>query len=138
MIYNLGGPDSPDAIRPFLQNLFSDPMILRVPGPVRAFLSRFIAWRRAPVAQEIYAQIGGRSPILPETEKQVAALQKILGDAYRVFIAMRYWHPFAAASELQTTLQEQIVHLRRSEIIGGGSFLFKSEFSFLMESISCC
>lgn len=95
MIYNLGGPDSPDAIRPFLQNLFSDPMILRVPGPVRAFLSRFIAWRRAPVAQEIYAQIGGRSPILPETEKQVAALQKILGDAYRVFIAMRYWHPFA-------------------------------------------
>ena len=95
VIYNLGGPDSPEAVRPFLKNLFSDPMILRMPAPVRAFLSRFIAWRRAPVAREIYAQIGGRSPILPETEKQAVALQKVLGDAHRVFIAMRYWHPFA-------------------------------------------
>ena len=95
MIYNLGGPDSPDAVRPFLKNLFSDPMILRVPALVRAFLSWFIAWRRAPVAREIYAQIGGRSPILPETEKQASALQSALGDDHRVFIAMRYWHPFA-------------------------------------------
>ena len=110
--YNLGGPDSPAAVRPFLQNLFSDPMILRVPAPVRFFLARFIAWRRAPVAQEIYARIGGRSPILPETEKQAAALQAALNDAeaagaaaaaatdgaeYRVFVAMRYWHPFAGA-----------------------------------------
>lgn len=95
VIYNLGGPDSPEAVRPFLKNLFSDPNILRVPGPVRWFLARFISWRRAPVAQEIYAQIGGRSPILPETEKQRDALQAVLGDDYRVFVSMRYWHPFA-------------------------------------------
>ena len=95
IIYNLGGPDSPEAVRPFLKNLFSDPMILRVPFPVRWFLSRFISWRRAPVAQKIYAQIGGKSPILPETEKQRGALQAALGDAYRVFVSMRYWHPFA-------------------------------------------
>lgn len=95
VIYNLGGPDSPDAVRPFLKNLFSDPMILRVPAPVRWCLARFISWRRAPVAQEIYAQIGGRSPILPETEKQRDALQAALGDDYRVFVSMRYWHPFA-------------------------------------------
>lgn len=95
--YNLGGPDGPDAVRPFLQNLFSDPMILRMPAPLRAVLARFIAWRRAPVAQEIYAQIGGRSPILPETEKQAAALQAKLGDGHKVFVAMRYWHPFAEA-----------------------------------------
>lgn len=95
VIYNLGGPDSPDAVRPFLKNLFSDPMILRVPAPVRWFLSWLIAWRRAPIAREIYAQIGGRSPILPETEKQADALQSVLGDDYRVFISMRYWHPFA-------------------------------------------
>ena len=95
VIYNLGGPDSPEAVRPFLKNLFSDPMILRVPAPVRWFLARLISWRRAPVAQEIYAHIGGRSPILPETEKQRDALQAILGDDYRVFISMRYWHPFA-------------------------------------------
>ena len=97
VIYNLGGPDSPEAVRPFLRNLFSDPMILRVPAPVRWFLSWLISWRRAPVAREIYAAIGGRSPILPETEKQAARLQSILGDDYRVFIAMRYWHPFADA-----------------------------------------
>lgn len=95
--YNLGGPDGPDAVRPFLQNLFSDPMILRMPAPLRAVLARFIAWRRAPVAKEIYAQIGGRSPILPETEKQAAALQAELGTDYKVFVAMRYWHPFADA-----------------------------------------
>lgn len=97
VIYNLGGPDSQEAVRPFLKNLFSDPMILRVPAPVRWFLSWLISWRRAPIAQEIYAEIGGRSPILPETEKQAAALQTALGDDYRVFIAMRYWHPFADA-----------------------------------------
>ena len=95
VIYNLGGPDSPEAVRPFLKNLFSDPMILRVPAPVRWCLARFISWRRAPVAQEIYAHIGGRSPILPETEKQRDALQAVLGDDYRVFVSMRYWHPFA-------------------------------------------
>lgn len=95
VIYNLGGPDSPEAVRPFLKNLFSDPMILRVPAPVRWFLSWFIAWRRAPVAREIYARIGGRSPILPETQKQADALQAALGTDFRVFIAMRYWHPFA-------------------------------------------
>ena len=95
VIYNLGGPDSPEAVRPFLKNLFSDPMILRVPAPVRWFLSWFIAWRRAPVARGIYARIGGRSPILPETEKQAAALQTALGNDDKVFVAMRYWHPFA-------------------------------------------
>jgi protoporphyrin/coproporphyrin ferrochelatase len=95
VIYNLGGPDSPEAVRPFLKNLFSDPRILRVPAPVRWFLARLISWRRAPVAQEIYAQIGGRSPILPETEKQRDALQGELGDDFRVFVSMRYWHPFA-------------------------------------------
>jgi ferrochelatase len=70
-------------------------MILRVPALARWCLARFISWRRAPVAQEIYAHIGGRSPILPETEKQRDALQAVLGDDYRVFVSMRYWHPFA-------------------------------------------
>ena len=60
-------------------------------------LALFISWRRAPVAKEIYSEIGGRSPILPETEKQAAALQSILGNDFKIFIAMRYWHPFADA-----------------------------------------
>jgi protoporphyrin/coproporphyrin ferrochelatase len=97
VVYNLGGPDSPDAIQPFLFNLFSDPLILRQIAPVRWLLAKFISSRRAPVAKEIYAQIGGRSPIREETQAQVDALDKALnteGD-FKVFMAMRYWHPFA-------------------------------------------
>lgn len=99
VLFNLGGPDSPEAVRPFLQNLFSDPAIIRVPGFVRGILARVIAARRAPIAREIYGRIGGRSPILGLTEAQAraleAALHGVIGEA-RVFIAMRYWHPFAA------------------------------------------
>lgn len=97
VVYNLGGPDSLKSVYPFLKNLFSDPYILRMPGPLRWILARLIAWRRSPVARSIYAQIGGRSPILPGTEKQAAALQNLLGKNYKVFVAMRYWHPFASA-----------------------------------------
>mgnify|MGYP001072083033 CR=1 FL=1 len=98
ILFNLGGPDGPDAVRPFLQNLFCDPAIISLPGILRAPLGRFIARRRAPVAREIYAKIGGGSPIVPETEKQARALEESLsGDGVeaRCFIAMRYWHPFS-------------------------------------------
>ncbi|TXL75910.1 ferrochelatase [Vineibacter terrae] len=101
VLFNLGGPDSPEAVEPFLRNLFADPAILRVPGFVRRFLGPFIARRRAPTAQAIYARIGGRSPILPQTQAQAAALDAALADrspdhSCRAFIAMRYWHPFSA------------------------------------------
>ena len=98
VMFNLGGPDTLDAVRPFLGNLFSDPMILRVPGFLRKALAMAISWRRSSAAREIYGRIGGRSPILLETRKQAVALQNALseeGAAYRVFVAMRYWHPFA-------------------------------------------
>lgn len=95
VLFNLGGPDSPEAVRPFLFNLFNDPAIIGAPGPIRWALARFISWRRAPVAREIYANIGGRSPLLENTEAQARALQAALSDlgAVEVFIAMRYWHP---------------------------------------------
>ena len=95
MLFNLGGPDSLDAVRPFLLNLFSDPAIIRVPQPLRSLLARLIAARRAPVAREIYRRLGGRSPILPETEAQARALEAALGDLgeLKAFVAMRYWHP---------------------------------------------
>lgn len=95
VVYNLGGPDSPASVRPFLKNLFSDPAIIRLPWPLRWLVATLISRRRAPVAREIYAKIGGRSPILPETQKQADALQAALGEGHRVFVAMRYWHPFA-------------------------------------------
>src|SRR5207253_8145328 len=64
VLMNLGGPDSPDAVRPFLYNLFSDPAIIGLPAALRLPLAWLIAARRAPVARAIYAQLGGSSPLL--------------------------------------------------------------------------
>jgi ferrochelatase len=103
ILFNLGGPDSPEAVKPFLRNLFSDPAILRVPGFVRGPLAWFLSSRRAPTAQKIYAQIGGASPILGQTEAQARALEDVLRDAlgsdhrFRAFVCMRYWHPMTEA-----------------------------------------
>lgn len=98
VLMNLGGPDSPRAVRPFLYNLFSDPAIIRLPAVLRLPLAAMIAWRRNATAQQIYAHLGGSSPLLANTEAQAAALAAELGPEYRCFIAMRYWHPLTAAS----------------------------------------
>ena len=96
VLFNLGGPDGPEAIRPFLRNLFGDPAILRMPAPLRWVLSRVIARRRTPAATEIYARMGGKSPILAGTRDQAEALAAALGDGETsVFIAMRHWHPMS-------------------------------------------
>lgn len=96
VLMNLGGPDGPEAIRPFLYNLFSDPAILRLPRPIRVPLAHLIAWRRTVTARGIYSQLGGVSPLLENTLAQATALEASLGDENRCFVAMRYWHPFAA------------------------------------------
>jgi ferrochelatase len=98
VLFNLGGPDSLDSVRPFLFNLFNDPAIFHLPQPFRSWLAAFVAKRRAPVAVEIYRHLGGGSPLLANTEDQARALHRALGgtDDTRVFIAMRYWHPFTA------------------------------------------
>ena len=99
VLFNLGGPDSPAAVESFLQNLFSDAAVIPLPKLLRLPLARMIARRRAPIAQNIYRQIGGRSPILEETEAQARALESAL-KARRIeakcFVAMRAWKPFAA------------------------------------------
>ena len=97
VLFNLGGPDSPDAVRPFLFNLFNDPAIIGAPGPVRWALAQYISRRRAATARANYANMGGASPLLPNTKKQAQALQAALAGEgnVRCFIAMRYWHPFA-------------------------------------------
>jgi protoporphyrin/coproporphyrin ferrochelatase len=96
VLFNLGGPDSLAAVRPFLFNLFNDPAIIRVPALLRSMLAAWIARRRAPLAREIYAKMGNRSPILPNTEAQARALEQAFGGETKVFIAMRYWHPMTA------------------------------------------
>lgn len=97
VLFNLGGPDKPDAVGPFLVNLFSDPAIINLPGPLRWLAARLIASRRRPQAQKIYDQIGGGSPILGLTRQQADALESALADLdeVRCFVAMRYWHPMS-------------------------------------------
>lgn len=94
ILLNLGGPDSLDAVEPFLFNLFSDRDIFKL--PFQKTLAAFIAKKRAPKVIEEYKLIGGKSPIGYWTELQ----RKMLEDKLRndninvdVLIAMRYWHP---------------------------------------------
>lgn len=99
ILLNLGGPERLEDVRPFLYNLFSDRLIIRL-GP--AFLQRPIAWliakRRAPKSQNYYRQIGGGSPLNEITVAQCRALESELSPygLFKVGMIMRYWHPFAA------------------------------------------
>ena len=113
VLFNLGGPDRPESVQGFLFNLFNDPAIIGAPGPIRWLLARFISSRRAPVAREIYANLGGGSPLLANTEAQARALEDALGHSARVFIAMRYWHPFAAetAAEVKAFGPDHVILL---------------------------
>lgn len=104
VLFNLGGPDGPADVRPFLQNLFSDPAIIDLPGFLRLPLARLISTRREKSAQANYALMGGGSPLLPQTYKQAGALQDALtgaADDVRVFVAMRYWRPLTEDTALE-------------------------------------
>ncbi len=115
VLFNLGGPDSLEAIKPFLINLFSDPAIIDVPSFISWALARYIAWRRAPLARRMYEQIGGASPLLAHTEAQARALEAALVDLgeVRCFITMRYWHPRsdATAAEVKRFAPDRVVLL---------------------------
>ena len=98
VLFNLGGPDRPEAVRPFLYNLFNDPAIIGLPAPLRQGVAWLISTLRNKSAQANYAVMGGASPLLKETTAQAKALQATLrarlgADEVRVFIAMRYWNP---------------------------------------------
>lgn len=118
ILFNLGGPDGPRAVRPFLFNLFNDPAIIGAPGPLRWLLAQGISRRRAPVARRIYDELGGGSPLLANTEAQARALEAVLNaqtedGEVKVFVAMRYWHPMseAAARAVKAYDPERIVLL---------------------------
>jgi ferrochelatase len=118
VLFNLGGPDGPGAVRPFLFNLFNDPAIIGLPGVLRTPLAALISSRRAESARANYALMGGGSPLLPETRKQAEALQAVLSarsaaDEVRCFIAMRYWNPLtdATAAEVAAWAPDEIVLL---------------------------
>ncbi len=99
VLFQLGGPDTLEAIEPFLFNLFSDPDIIDFPFArlARKTLAKLISTTRAKKVQHHYAAIGGGSPIRRFTEQQARALESALEASdieARCFVAMRYWHPF--------------------------------------------
>jgi protoporphyrin/coproporphyrin ferrochelatase len=101
VLFQLGGPDTLDAIEPFLFNLFCDPDIIDFPFARigRKPLAKLISSTRARKVQHHYSIIGGGSPIRRFTERQARALQVKLEDSgldAHCFVAMRYWHPFTA------------------------------------------
>ena len=117
LLLNLGGPDRLEDVGPFLFNLFSDPEIIRIPF---SFLQRPLAWfistRRTKTSQENYRQIGGGSPLRQITESQAHALQEQLlqlGQEARIYVGMRYWHPFTeeAIAKIKLDRIERLVIL---------------------------
>jgi len=118
VLFQLGGPDTLEAIEPFLYNLFCDPDIIDFPFARigRKPLAKLISTTRARKVQHHYATIGGGSPIRRHTERQARALETELrsrGLDAHCFVAMRYWHPFTreAIVELQAADCDEVVLL---------------------------
>jgi ferrochelatase len=118
VLFQLGGPDTLEAIEPFLYNLFCDPDIIDFPFARigRKPLAKLISTTRARKVQHHYATIGGGSPIRKHTERQARALEAELqsqGIDARCFVAMRYWHPFTkeAVGQLRAAGCEEVVLL---------------------------
>jgi protoporphyrin/coproporphyrin ferrochelatase len=106
VLFQLGGPDTLEAIEPFLYNLFCDPEIIDFPFARigRKPLAKLISATRARKVQHHYATIGGGSPIRRNTERQARALEADLrrqGMDAHCFVAMRYWHPFTSEAVQQ-------------------------------------
>jgi ferrochelatase len=118
VLFNLGGPDGPRAVRPFLRNLFSDPAIIRAPAWLRWIVAELISRLRERLAVKNYAVMGGASPLNAETKAQADALAAELdrrrpADETRVFMAMRYWRPLTeeAVAEVAAFAPDEIVLL---------------------------
>lgn len=134
VLLNLGGPDSLEAVRPFLFNLFSDREIIRLgPSFLQKPIARLISRFRSQKTARMYSLIGGKSPILDITTAQGEALQECLNTAveklrssedktsqlpgsvpsqtcFKVYIGMRYWHPFIKDT-VQNIFKDGVQHI---------------------------
>lgn len=93
VLLNLGGPTSMNEVKPFLFSLFYDPAIISLPNPFRYLLAKLISSTRYREASHIYASLGGKSPLLEETQKQAESLSEYFDDNTAIFIAMRHATP---------------------------------------------
>ncbi len=150
VLFNVGGPDSPESARAFLLNLFNDPAILPIPWPIRWLAARLLARSRAAATRALYNQIGGCSPLLFETDAQARALERAIQDSsleVRAFPAMRYWHPFIkeTAKNIEKWHPDHIVLLplypQFSNITTGSSLKEWKRVSGRLENLTtavCC
>jgi len=119
ILFNLGGPDSKESIKPFLMNFFMDKNIVNLPLPFRAVLAKYISSKRSKrEAGDSYKELGNKSPLLENSQAQAQALEKCLneegdGNTYKVFISMRYWHPMApqVVREVQDWAADKLILL---------------------------
>ena len=97
VLLNMGGPNNLDEVEMFLTNMFNDKNILTMKSTLlRKFVAGMITFSKTESSQEIYRQLGGKSPIVEYTNSLVKKLQDKLGENIIVDFAMRYTPPFAS------------------------------------------
>lgn len=119
ILFNLGGPDKQSSIKPFLFNFFMDKNIIRAQIFVRYFLAKMTSIRRSKYeAGSSYGELGGKSPLLENSQSQAQALEKLLNtkkadQEFKTFVCMRYWHPMAdeVMAEVQKYNPDEVVLL---------------------------
>ncbi len=111
LLFNLGGPEKLEDVRPFLFNLFADPDIIRLPWrAMQKPLAWLISTQRYKKSRGYYEKIGGGSPLRRITEEQARALERALearSISARAYVGMRYWNPF---------IEEALDQIRRDEV----------------------
>jgi ferrochelatase len=117
ILFNLGGPENLDQVKPFLYRLFSDPEIIRIRSELlRRAVAYSIATLRASKSRGYYSKIGGGSPLRRITHEQAQALSDELrwaGVNVDVFVGMCTWHPFFTETleEVEASRPERLVIL---------------------------
>ncbi len=108
ILLNMGGPNNLNEVEMFLKNMFNDKNILTMKSSaLRKIIGGMIVFNRTESSQEIYRQLGGKSPIVGHTKNLVKKLQARLGENVIVDFVMRYTPPFA--NEVIERLNEQNV-----------------------------
>jgi protoporphyrin/coproporphyrin ferrochelatase len=107
VLLNMGGPNDLTEVEVFLKNMFNDKHILSIGSEkIRKFVAGTITTLRVEKAQEIYRELGGKSPLVGHTNRLIKALESELED-FIIVSAMRYTPPFASEA-IKTLLEHDL------------------------------
>ena len=109
VLLNMGGPNDLTEVEVFLKNMFNDKHILGLPSSIRKFVAGTITTLRVEKAQEIYRELGGKSPLVGYTNQLIKALENEL-EEFIILSAMRYTPPFASDT-IKELMQHDLDHL---------------------------